>query len=168
MMNKKAFTLIELILYVTLTSIILVGIGGVVPYVLEARLQNQIILEVEEQARFLTGFLGREIRNADGINSPGVGSSGTSLSLDVLSGVDDPTIVSLSGTNVEVTRGASAAVQLLNDRVNVTSLNFRNVTKADTPGAVRVEFTLEYDNQSGRASFDYVQDFYMTAVIKKS
>lgn len=167
-MMKRAFTLVELILYVSLSSVVLLGFTLLVPYILETRLKNQVILEVEEQARFVSSFIGREIRNADAVNSPLPGISSTSLSLDVLNASDDPMVFGLTGGVLEVTKGANPAIELTNDKVTVSSLNFTNLTRPDTAGAVRVEFTLEYVNVSGRDNFDYSRDFYLTGVIKKS
>jgi type II secretory pathway pseudopilin PulG len=167
-MNKKGFTLVELILYVTLASVLLIGFAMLIPYVLESRLKNQVILEVEEQARVVSSYMGLEIRNAEGVNSPAAGASGGSLSLDVVAGVDDPTVFDLNSDSLRVTKGAAPSDVLTNDKVKVTSLNFVNLTRPDTAGAVRVEFTIEYNNPSNRSSFDYSKDFYMTGVIKKS
>lgn len=167
-MKKNGFTLVELILYVALTSILLVGFAMLVPYLLESRLKNQIILEVEEQATFVSSYMGLEIRNAEGINSPGPGVSSGTLSLDVVDGSDDPTVFSVNSGVLEVTRGAGSAQALTNSKIEVTNLNFVNLTRTDTAGAVRVEFTIEYNNASNRVDFDYSRDFYMTGVIKKS
>jgi hypothetical protein len=82
--------------------------------------------------------------------------------------VDDPTVFDLNSDSLRVTKGAAPSDVLTNDKVKVTSLNFVNLTRPDTAGAVRVEFTIEYNNPSNRSSFDYSKDFYMTGVIKKS
>lgn len=165
---EPGFTLIELLLYLGMATILLLGFVYLVPAVLETRLKNQVILEVDEQGLQVMNYITQEIRNAESIISPGVSGVAGSLTLDVVDVSEDPMVFSLNSGAIGVTRGAGGFEALTNDKVEVTSLSFRNMSLAGTAGSVRVEFSLRFVNDSSRTTFDYVNTFYGTGTLKSS
>jgi type II secretory pathway pseudopilin PulG len=166
--NQFGFTLVELLLYLGMATILLVGFTLLVPVLLEARLKNEIALEVDEQALQVMTLITQEIRNAESVVSPGVGLSGGSLTLDVVNAAEDPMVFSLNSGALGVTRGGGSFEALTNDKVVVTNLNFKNMSLVDTAGSVRVEFDLEYANNSNRAEFEYGKTYYGAGTLKSS
>lgn len=165
---RKGFTLVELLLYLGLASILLLGFVYVVPAILEARLKNQIVLEVNEQAVQAMNFITSEIRNAESVVSPVVGATGIVLDLDVVDVSADPMSIYIDNGSLGLTRGGGGFESLTNSKVLVKDLLFSNKSLADTAGSVRVEFTVEYINDSNRDSFDYEKRFYGTGSLKYS
>src|SRR3989344_9374981 len=81
--NKKGFTLIELLLYIGLSAGMLLAISIFLSVILQSRVDNQVVSEVEQQGWQVMNNITQTIRNFDIINSPAIGGSGAQLSLNV-------------------------------------------------------------------------------------
>jgi type II secretory pathway pseudopilin PulG len=169
-MNRKPFsqagyTLIELLLYVTIIGTLLTTITYFFGITVDARVKNQSIAEVNDQGAAVMDYITQTIRNATSITAPTAGTSGASLTLVVPTGSLSPTIFSLSGTILQVKEGAGAAVALTSSDVQVTSLTFTNLTRSGTAGVVRVSFTIIRTNPNNRNEYDYQKTFTNSAEI---
>lgn len=164
--KKRGFTLIELILYVALVSLLLVALSGVVGMVLSARVKGQSIAEVEQQGLQAMHRITDTLRNAQGVTSPGAGASASSVTVDVLTIANDPTIFNLSSGILQMQEGTTPAVALTNSRVVVSSLTFQNLSQPSTPGSVRIQFTVTYNNNTGRAEYAVSKTFVGTASLR--
>ena len=80
MKANKAFTLIELIIYISLVSLMLLGIASFTKMTLQTRARNQVIAEVEQQGVQVMQILSQTIRNAESILFPALGSNASILS----------------------------------------------------------------------------------------
>lgn len=161
--NKKGFTLIELILYISLTSIVLLSVSAFLIASLQARAKNRTIAEVEQAGEQVIQLITQTIRNSSAINSPAIGTSAASLSLNTSVSASNPTVFDLASGVIRITEGSGDPAPLTNSQVTASSLNFQNLSMADTPGIIRVTFILTYNNQSGRLEYDYSKTFYASA-----
>ncbi|MBN1778639.1 MAG: prepilin-type N-terminal cleavage/methylation domain-containing protein [Candidatus Buchananbacteria bacterium] len=167
MVNKKGFTLIELLLYVAISSFLLLVISVFLSILLQSRIKNQVIAEVDQQGVQIIQIITQAIRNADIINSPTQGVNSTSLSLNTYNVGNNPTVFSLNSGVVRMTEGAGIAVDLNNSRVAVSNLSFYNLARTDTPGLIRISFDLTYINSSGRNEYDFSRTFYASAAVRQ-
>ena len=83
MKTNKGYTLIELIIYISLVSIMLLGITSFTKMVLQTRIRNQIIIEVEQQGIQITQILTHAIRNAENIIQPTTFNANNKLILNM-------------------------------------------------------------------------------------
>lgn len=97
--NQKGFTLIELLLYIAIIGVVLGSAALYFGVVVESRVKNQSIVEVEQQGQLAMEHITQAIRNATAVTSPAAGSSAASLSLTVPTGSLSPTVFS-GGTSV--------------------------------------------------------------------
>ena len=167
MKNNHGFTLIELLLYIAIASIIVFTTASLLRFTLESRVKNQTIAEVEQQGTSVIQLITQAIRNAKAINSPTLGNSASSLSLEVEDEASNPTIFDLSSGVIRIKEGAGAAVNLTSSRVTVSNLNFQNLSRAGTPNTIRVSFTITYINSSARFEYSFTQNFYGSANLRK-
>ena len=165
--TQKGFTLIELLLYVGIASSILLVSTLFLQTLLESRVKNQTIAEVEQQGLQVIQIITQTIRNAETITSPTIGSSAASLTLDVIAASDDPTVFDLLGGAIRITEGVGSPIVLTNSRVTASALNFQNLSRADTPGIVRISFTLTHVNPAGRQEYDFEKTFYASASLRQ-
>src|SRR3989344_8594659 len=84
--TKNGFTLVELLLYVAISSVILLVTSLFLSVLLESRIKSQVIAEVEQQGAQVMQIMTQSIRNAETINSPAQGVSGASLSINTIAG----------------------------------------------------------------------------------
>jgi prepilin-type N-terminal cleavage/methylation domain-containing protein len=163
--TQPGFTLIELLLYVAISSIMLLAISSFLGTLLQSRVKNQTIAEVEQQGLAVTQLINQTARNAQAITAPTVGANAASATLNVITGASNPTIFDISAGVLRIKEGAGAAVPLTNSRVVASGLNFQNLSRAGTPGTIRVQFTLTHVNNSGRNEYSYAKTFITSATL---
>lgn len=164
--ESKGFTLLELLLYIGMVAFIVLAIISFVFMLLQSRTKNQTVAEVEQQGMQVVQLITQTIRNAESINSPAQSSSDTSLSLDVVNAGDDPTIFDFSEGTIKITEGAGSAVSLINSRVVASDLTFENLSRSNTPGTIRLQFTLTHINPENKNEYDYTKTFYSNASLR--
>jgi type II secretory pathway pseudopilin PulG len=168
--NRKAvsygYTLVELLLYVVVVSSLLGAVSFFFSVAVDARIKAETITEVDDQGNALMDDMTRTIRNASSVNSPAAGSNASSVSLVVPTPLLSPTVYSLVGTTLKVTEGAAAAVSLTNSNVDVSGLNFNNLTRSGTPGIIQINFTVSRVNPGNRNVFEYQKTFTSSAELK--
>lgn len=166
-MERRGFTLVELLLYVSIAGIIFLSLSSFLASFLESRVKNETIAEVEQQGLQIMQLITQTARNAEAINSPSVGTSASTLSLDVVTGANDPTIFDLSSGVVRITEGAGSATSLNNSSVSASGLTFYNLSRASTPGIVRIQFTLTHSNPESRNEYNYSKTFVSSAALRQ-
>ena len=164
--SQKGYTLIELILYITVLGSLLMGISLFFVTATSARVKNQTIAEVDRQGTTALEYVTQTIRNASSITSPAAGGTGSSLTLVVPTSSLSPTIFSVSSGVLQVQEGASAAVGLTNSKVTISSLTFKNLSRSGTPGVVQVSFIVTRVNAGNRNEYDYQKTFTATAALR--
>lgn len=161
------FTLIELLLYISISSVLLLALSLFLSMLLESRVKTQTLAEVDQQGVQVMQMIMQAVRNADTINAPTLGVGATSLSINTVTPALNPTTFDLSGGVIRVTEGLGSAVALTNARVVASDLTVTNLSRASTPGIVRVQFTLTYVNNTGRPEYDYTKTFYASASLRQ-
>ena len=154
--NHSGFTLIELLLYISISSVLLLILSVFLSSLLHARIKNQTIAEVDQQGTQIMHLLAQTARNAEAITSPGQGATIGSLTLNTLSAVNDPTVFDLSAGAIRITEGVGSPVPLTNSRM----------IASDTPGTVRIQFTLAHLNPAGRNEYSFTKTFISSATLR--
>lgn len=103
--SSSGYTLIELLLYVTILGSLLTAISLYFSTSTESRVKNQSIAEVNLQGALLAERITQTIRNADSISSPTTLACSNSLTLVVPTGALSPTIFDTSPTGGATTLG---------------------------------------------------------------
>lgn len=165
--KQKGFTLIELLLYVATSSMMLLVTTFFLQSILESRIKNQTIAEVEQQGLQTMQVITQTIRNATTINSPGAGSSAALLSLDTYTVGNNPTLFDIGSGAIRIKEGAAGAIPLTNARVTASALSFQNLSRASTPGTIRITFTLTHINPSGKNEYTFSKTFYSDASLRQ-
>ncbi|MEK6561177.1 MAG: type II secretion system protein [Nitrospirota bacterium] len=138
---RKGFTLIELLLYVSIVGAIIFSVAGFLSLLMQSRVKNQAISEVEQQGVQVMQVITQTGRNATNIN---------------FSSVFD-----LSGGTIR-----QNTIALTNSRVVASNLTFQNLSRTGTPGTIRVQFTLTHINPEGRNEYNYSKTFYGSASLR--
>ncbi len=165
--TNRGFTLIELLLYVSLLSILLFVIFNFLGVVLQGRVRNQVIAEVEQQGNQIMQIITQSIKNADLIIYPLQSVTSTSLSLQVYNTSLTPTVFDLAGGQIRITEGSNAPVPLHNSRVVASNLFFYNLARNLSPDTIYISFDLSYNSTSTRSEYTYSKTFYASAEIGK-
>jgi len=164
--SQSGFTLVELLLYVGLSAVLIVAVSIFLSMLLGSRIKNQAIGEVEQQGLQVVQIITQTIRNADFINSPGIGTNASSLSLNTIVSGNNPTIFDLSGGVIRITEGAAVTVSLTNSRITASNLTFQNLSRPSTSGTIRIQFTLSYKNPNNVNEYDFQKTFVASGTLR--
>lgn len=138
---NKGFTLIELLLYVSIVGTVIFSIAGFLSLSMQSRLKNQTIAEVEQQGVQVMQIITQAGRNATDINF--------TSTFDLSGGVIRENTIALT-----------------NSRVVASDLTFQNLSRAGTPGTIKVQFTLTHVNPEGRQEYNFSKTFYGSASLR--
>lgn len=165
-LQKRGLTLIETLVYVAIFSMFVVTMASFSDQINSARLRSQTILEINYQGSRIVQDINSTIRNAVSINDPVITNSGTSLSVETVNPVHNPTIFTVATGTLYMQEGTNDLIALTNNRVEVTDLIFSNMSRVGTPGTIRIRFTLKNSDTYTKPEEQYTKDFYGSASIR--
>lgn len=160
------FTLVEILLSITIFAMMVGSIAVFAHLMIVSETKQTVMNEVEQEGMFLMSLITQTIRNADTIITPSRGTTASSITLDMYTVPDDPTVFDVVNGVVRIQKGSGEPVALTSSRVIVSHIEFYNVSPSAAPGAVRVELTLEYKNSDHRPEYEYSKIFYATAALR--
>jgi type II secretory pathway pseudopilin PulG len=147
--NRCGFTFIELILYISIVTIML---SALIPFawnIIEGGSKSSVEQEVFSQARYVSERIKYEIRRASGITSVGA----TSISLTNFP-PDTTTVIDLFSEKAQINKNGTGAVDLNSQDTKVTDLTFTDYTSSDNKTKhVGFTLTLESSLPSQRQEF---------------
>ena len=162
--STKGFTLIEMLLYVAICSIILISLVTFLSFLLNAGVKNQTIAEVEQNGLQVTQFMTQIIRNAKSITTPSLATSSSTLSIKTVSTTTDPTLFYVASGTLRIKEGSGSGIPLTSGKVTVSSLVFKNTSASSTDGgSIDISFVVSYINQSNTNEYSFSKTFNATA-----
>ncbi len=165
--NQKGFTLVEMILYVAICSILLATISIFLSFLLGARVRSQSITEVNQQGFQVMNLITQTIRNGRSIEVPSIGTSSTTLSITTGNALLNPTVFMLSSSTVRIKEGSSSVLPLTNSRITVSNLLFENVSSiSSVEKIIRISFTVNSVNAGGRSEYSFSKSFSGSATLR--
>ena len=142
------FTLIELIIYVALSSILLVTVITFGLNTIYSGEKSEIRQETLQGSTLAMQRILEEIRSADDLNdgTSTFGSSPGVLSLASSTSADDPVVIDVDSNMLQLTLGAGSAIDLLDESLEVTNLVFTDLSRSNYTKHIRVELTVRHEN----------------------
>ncbi|MFZ4631710.1 MAG: PulJ/GspJ family protein [Patescibacteria group bacterium] len=160
--NKQGFTLVELLLYVSIMGTLVLTISSFMNAVSQAKEKNQIISEIEQQGINITQLLNQNIKAAANITAPLPGVSGSSLTLSFSDASRNPTVFKLVGSGLMINLAGGSDIALTNSKVTVTNFLCANYGKTGAPDSINCRFTLSAVDSFGRSEYSYTKNFNMS------
>jgi hypothetical protein len=158
----SAVTLIEVLLYIALTSTMLVTITASYNNFLTSKVRTSVRNEVDTQALFIIEKINYELRNADQVITPTNTNSGTSLEFHI-QGAAQNSVLGISGGNIQITNNG-VTTTLSNNIVDISNFNVENRAPIGTQPAIHYSFTI---STTGAAiEFNYSNDYQSSALLK--
>ena len=165
--SQKGFTLVEMILYVAICSILLVTISVFLSFLLGARVRSQAITEVNQQGFQIMSLMTQTIRNGRSIQTPSIGLASSTLSLTTGNALLNPTLFYISSTTMKIKEGSQGEISLTNKRVRISGLVFQNVSSSSsTEKIMRISYTVDYINPTGRDEYSFSKTFNGSATLR--
>ncbi len=159
---EKGTTLVELIVYMAMFSILLIMLLQMFTSILNAQLESQVTSEVAIDGRFILSRLSYDIRNANNIITPLVfGSVGSGNTLHITGSGTDYTYA-LSAGNIILTNNTTGYSGMLNSiDTTVKSLSFTKIGSSSGGRTVDVSITIQ---SNAREQTGYETKTFVTAV----
>ena len=146
--NNDGFTLIELIIYLALVSMILVSISWLILEIVSGQTGSQSQLEVNYNMRFISQKLTSDIHRAQDIGS--LSSSSVTLTMP---GDDIAYVFNTSNGTLERQQGSNPA-EVLNTSVVAVQGTFINQSHTNRTKTIGVEFQVSYRNPDNLPDYD--------------
>lgn len=151
------FTLLEVIIYLALFSIIMGGAAVSVFYIFDAADRAHTESVLENESDFILGKIDWVLSSAESITTPSANSSGSTLTIvSHEDSLDDPVSIFLQGSNVSFTHGSHPQATLNSIDVAVTALTYSHVvgnTSGISPEYIETVLTLSARTKTGRVVF---------------
>lgn len=149
---KRGFTLMEVLVYISLFSLVLVFLVQFLAVILRENTKDASREEVSASLLHAITVIDSEIRNATDIYTPTsiFGASSGQLSLTTVRALpadENITYVDLFVSDDErlcMRRDTAAAECLTSPRLRVTQLEFKRLTPSDGPESIQTQLALEY------------------------
>jgi len=163
--RTNGFTLIEMVLYMGIFSLIISSIVGLAMVATAQRVKSQVIADVTYQGEALMSSMTQAVRGASSVTTPAQGTTNATLQLNTPYAATTPTIYDAT-TNGGVMRlrlreGVTPTTNYLsNSHVVLSNLSFSNNGLTNTKGSIKISFTLTYVNPNGRDEYNYSKNFF--------
>lgn len=139
-MTNKGFTLIEVLIYSLIFVIITGGMTLFAISILTASERADSQVELSDNSRFMIQKIQQNLRGTSTVNSPTVGNTATSLSINTASASANPVVFDLSGGAVRMKVASASPLPLTNTFVEVMSISFQNYSfSTGTKNTIRIK-----------------------------
>lgn len=165
--RTRGFTLIELVVYISIVSGVLLIAVVLSIDLLRGRAKSTSLIVVNQNARLALERMTAAIRNANLVNagSSTFGSHPGSLSLQMPDSAVNPTVFDVSGGAMRVTEGTGSAQSLTSPDIEVTSLLFTYLNQTGSEG-IRISLELRRVNPAGVQEFNVQQSYVASAIVR--
>lgn len=144
-MSEEGYTLTEMLVYVALLSIIIVGIASFLVWIVRAGAQAKIQRETLYGAQRTLDMLTRDVRHAKTASI-----SGSHLILDNATQTEFYLCGDASTTICRDESGTT--IELLSEKINAEQLEFVKVnTATGSPSSILINLEISYDNPEGNS-----------------
>lgn len=138
--GQKGFTLVELLIYMGLLSILLITITEMFVAILDIKVASESLSQVEQDTQYIYHRLSYDIQRADSISTPtNPGDSSPTLSLSI-SGENYS--YGVNSQNLELTNDSGTFI-LNGNGTKVTSTNFTKIGPATGNQTTKINITVE-------------------------
>lgn len=151
--SRKGFTLLELLIFSAIFSIIMVSFITILVTVTSVQSRQASVAEVNQQSQFLLQEIQYYVERSSVIEIS-QDTPTSSLKLRMPSAAEDPTYIMLSGGTVYIRQTDAGAQQpLTSGKVTVSNISFTKRSNAPSHDSLSVAFTVEYNTANLKQQF---------------
>jgi prepilin-type N-terminal cleavage/methylation domain-containing protein len=163
--RQKGFTLVELLLYLAIFSMVMTGMISYVMSVSMARSKNEVIESGQANIRYALSPIRENIRACDAVVTPSDGVSSNQLVLDMPGTTANITFSVVSGRLVMSQTGYSD-IYLTDNRLQVTSLVFTNTASVSKRDNINIQLSVASKVTDG-VGFNYAETYHTSVTRRK-
>jgi type II secretory pathway pseudopilin PulG len=166
--RKKGFTLMEVLIYISVLTILIVAIFSLLVWLMRSNVKTKVMGEALDNAKRAVETMAYEIGEAKTIYSPT--SSSNQLSLETKKQLPEGETKTyldfyICGTQLCLKRESQGPVAITSDKVEVANLTF---TKIITGGkqSIQIDITVNYKNPSSTPEYNASVHLVSTASLR--
>lgn len=166
--DTRGFSLIELIVYITIVSILaFVFVSFTIDLVGNSQ-RSRVKQDVQQNARHALDRMLQEIRSASAVN---VGSSTFNsdpgvLSLATSAPATDPTVFDVSGGVLRITQGGGSPQALTDANLQVSSFIVEDMSVNNRTSHIKITLTIQHPNPEDSPVFDVETTLHGAATVR--
>ncbi|OGG65097.1 hypothetical protein A3I99_03920 [Candidatus Kaiserbacteria bacterium RIFCSPLOWO2_02_FULL_45_11b] len=164
--NQRGFTLIEILLYMALSTILVVLIGGIGANVFSGFVKVKAAEELRYNTQFVTEKIRDLVSQADSISTPVAGESSSALTLRMSDVSKDPTVIEVVDGRVTLLEGVGELQFISGTDVDVFGVEFSNITYDEGVGSLRVILEMGLRNPEDRTIYFASSTIYTTVNLQ--
>lgn len=162
--DKKAFTLIEVIVYVAIIGLLVVSFISFALAVSSLRSKNYVASEVNANLRVASEIIGKKIRGAQEVLAPAIGATSSQIFLDMPGSDPDIKILQDQGRIYLVEVGIATST-LTSSSVNIKNLEFAHYSSGNNKSSINFTINAEY-GVSNSLDYNYENSLQTSVNIK--
>lgn len=164
--HSRGMTLIELLLYILLTSVLIIALAAIGMNVFRVNVKAQSFEEVGYTSAFIFNALYRVADEAVGVTTPTGSATSSSISFVMSDTTKNPTVFEEIDGVLYYTEGSKSSQKIQPDGV-VVDVMFTDVTAGATEDAVRVAMNIQMDTAAeAPQEFTLDANFYTTLIVR--
>lgn len=157
---QKGFTLIELVIYMGLMSIVVGLFAGILVTIVRIQTQQVSSRQVASELNFIMNTITRDVRDSQALSI-----TSTTLSITTNLASTTPTIITLDDGAVAKKEGSNATSTLSTSRVVVDELSFTELSSGGAE-AVQIILTLSFNTDSPAQEFTQTLQTTAASILK--
>ena len=145
---NNGFTLIEILLYLSLFVIIIGGSVGFIHTMLETNNKTKIVLKADTEADHVLSIITQYTRNSAAVLSP---NKNTESNILVLQTFDTPGLIIIFGiinNSIVMSQAGQATTTLTSSNIKISNLKFINAGNVNGKDSVHISFTVNTQGES--------------------
>ena len=143
--NKRGFTLLEVLIYVTIFAIVLGFLSVILITTTRVEMRESAATEVTQQSSYVVQTIQRLVRESSQIES----AISSDLVLRMATASKDKTTISLSGGKIYLQEGSGGTSKpLTSDKVTVNSLSFQKFSNPPGKDVVEINITMTFNSSN--------------------
>lgn len=164
MTKLRAFTLVELLVYMALLSVFLVVLSEIFLSVIDTQSESESLAVSQQDGRYILLRLVSDLSGATSITTPALGTSGSSLQATINT---KTYLYSQSGNNLTLSINGAASDQLNSYNATVSGLVFTHLGNGTGQGdTVKIQFNIISQNQ--RSTGPETRNFTSTVGLRQN
>ncbi|MFH1546937.1 MAG: prepilin-type N-terminal cleavage/methylation domain-containing protein [bacterium] len=162
--NQSGMSLVEVMLYISISTIIMITLSYFMFTVIKTRVKSQTITEVDYQGNQAIYLIAEKIRNSKSVSLPIPHQSSDSITLITFEETNNPTVFSLIDGKVFLSEGTSDPIQITSNRVTITKLDISNIS--DDSRIFRIDLEVTHRNPENIIEYNFTESFTGSAAIR--
>lgn len=162
----KGFTLIEILLYLSLFVVVVLGSVAFIHTMFETNVKTKVILEADSEAEHVLAIVTQYIRNSVVVYSPNKNTTSDVLIIQSLDEEQSPILLGIINESIVMSLGGQSTSTLTSSNIKISNLKFTNIGSVNGKDSIKISFTVNTQGENNRQEYTYEKTYEATASLR--